>query len=230
MLTLQAVRELALSLPEAVEQDHRGRPSFRVRGKTFATLHPEDGRAVLKLAREDQAALVEASPDVFSLNAWSHQGWTHVELAKVGKAEFAEILGRAWRGVAPKRLAEIAAPESKPRRRRGAATDAQTARGLALALPDANERPCYGTPGFYRGKTLFARLLEDGESIVVKIDFGEREALCELRPDTFIVTPHYRDYAMMIVRLATVKKGELAELLEGAWRRAAPAPKKRRAR
>ena len=103
-------------------------------------------------------------------------------------------------------------------------------RELALALPDANERPCYGTPGFYRGKILFARLLEDGESIVVKIDFPERAALCELRPDTFVVTPHYRDYAMMIVRLATVKKGELTELLEGAWRRAAPAPKKRRSR
>src|ERR687895_325612 len=30
-------RELALSLPEAVEQDHHGRPSFRVGGKIFAT-------------------------------------------------------------------------------------------------------------------------------------------------------------------------------------------------
>jgi hypothetical protein len=148
----------------------------------------------------------------------------------VSKAEFSEILTGAWRGVAPRRLAEIAAPAAKPKRRRGAAIDAQTARELALALPDANERSCYGTPGFYRGKTLFARLLEDGESIVVKIDFGERAALCELRPDTFVVTPHYRDYPMMIVRLAAVKKAELAELLEGAWRRAAPAPRKRRAR
>jgi hypothetical protein len=31
-------RFLALSLPEAVELDHHGRPSFRVGGKIFATL------------------------------------------------------------------------------------------------------------------------------------------------------------------------------------------------
>ena len=32
------VREIALALPDAIEQDHHGRPSFRVRGKIFATL------------------------------------------------------------------------------------------------------------------------------------------------------------------------------------------------
>jgi hypothetical protein len=31
-------RGLALSLPEAVEQDHHGRPSFRVSSRIFATL------------------------------------------------------------------------------------------------------------------------------------------------------------------------------------------------
>src|SRR5690349_7953723 len=35
---LNQVRKLALALPEAVEQDHFGRPSFRVRGRIFATL------------------------------------------------------------------------------------------------------------------------------------------------------------------------------------------------
>jgi hypothetical protein len=32
---------LALALPETVEQDHHGRPSFRVTGKIFATLWDE---------------------------------------------------------------------------------------------------------------------------------------------------------------------------------------------
>jgi hypothetical protein len=35
-------RAVALSLPEAVEQDHHGRPSFRVGGKIFATLWTDD--------------------------------------------------------------------------------------------------------------------------------------------------------------------------------------------
>jgi hypothetical protein len=38
MLTHDAVRRLALALPGAVEQDHHGRPSFRVSGRIFATL------------------------------------------------------------------------------------------------------------------------------------------------------------------------------------------------
>ena len=37
-VTADEARALALSLPEAVEQDHHGRPSFRVGGRIFATL------------------------------------------------------------------------------------------------------------------------------------------------------------------------------------------------
>ena len=33
---------LALALPDAVEQDHHGRPSFRVGGKIFATLWDDE--------------------------------------------------------------------------------------------------------------------------------------------------------------------------------------------
>jgi hypothetical protein len=46
MLDSQTVRELALALPETEEQDHRGHPSFHIRGKIFATLRPADGAAV----------------------------------------------------------------------------------------------------------------------------------------------------------------------------------------
>ncbi|HEV3460901.1 MAG TPA: MmcQ/YjbR family DNA-binding protein [Candidatus Dormibacteraeota bacterium] len=38
MTTVRQLRRIALWLPEATEQDHHGRPSFRVRGKIFATL------------------------------------------------------------------------------------------------------------------------------------------------------------------------------------------------
>jgi hypothetical protein len=34
----EEARRLALAQPEATEQDHHGRPSFRVAGKIFATL------------------------------------------------------------------------------------------------------------------------------------------------------------------------------------------------
>ncbi len=38
MLSAERARELALALPGAVERDHHGRPSFRARGRIFATL------------------------------------------------------------------------------------------------------------------------------------------------------------------------------------------------
>jgi hypothetical protein len=38
MITTDQARQLALGLPDAVEQDHHGRPSFRVEKRIFATL------------------------------------------------------------------------------------------------------------------------------------------------------------------------------------------------
>ena len=66
MITLETVRELALALPEVEEQDHWGRPSFRVRAKIFATLWPAEQRAMLKLPPAEQAALIMLDPATFS--------------------------------------------------------------------------------------------------------------------------------------------------------------------
>jgi hypothetical protein len=38
VLTLDLARALALALPEATEQEHHEMPSFRVRGRIFATV------------------------------------------------------------------------------------------------------------------------------------------------------------------------------------------------
>ena len=103
MVTIDQLRRFAQSLPEAVEEDHRGRPSFRVRGRIFATLHPEDRLAVLKLPIPEQAALESARPDACVLNAWSRQGSTGVRLAKIPKEELERLVVVAWRGVAPQR-------------------------------------------------------------------------------------------------------------------------------
>jgi len=104
MLTSAAMRKLALALPETEEKAHHGHPDFRVRGKVFATLWPDERRAVLRLGRLEQAALVETHPETYS-RAWGATGWTSVQLDTVAVAEFRELLADAWRGVAPKRLA-----------------------------------------------------------------------------------------------------------------------------
>jgi hypothetical protein len=50
MTSARQLRRIALSLPEATEQDHHGRPSYRVGGKIFATLwDPEHVNVMLDL-------------------------------------------------------------------------------------------------------------------------------------------------------------------------------------
>jgi hypothetical protein len=96
------------------------------------------------------------------------------------------------------------------------------ARALALALPGVEEGTSYGTPAFRVGGKLLARLLDDGESLAVRVDFDVRDALLESRPQTFYLTDHYRGYPTVLVRLP-VPSALLREVLDVAWRRTAPA-------
>jgi hypothetical protein len=105
-------------------------------------------------------------------------------------------------------------------------------RRLALALPDVDEAPSYGTPGFRRKGKLFARLHQDGESLVVRADAEERDALIDAEPGVFFVTDHYRGYPWVLVRLTAASEPLLKEVLANAWAWAAPKtkakPKRRR--
>jgi hypothetical protein len=114
------------------------------------------------------------------------------------------------------------APRAPSRRRRPAGVTLAEVRELALALPEAHERPSYGTPGFRVRDKLFARMLEDGESLAVKVTFDQREVMVASAPETFVVTPHYQAYPMVVVRLGHIDRGLLREVLEEAWRQAAP--------
>jgi hypothetical protein len=62
-------RRLALSLPKAVEQDHHGRPSFRVAGRIFATLWDEDHMNVM-LDEPGILTAVQTHPEVCSEVHW----------------------------------------------------------------------------------------------------------------------------------------------------------------
>jgi hypothetical protein len=41
--------------------------------------------------------------------------------------------------------------------------------------------------------------------------------------DAFFVTDHYQNYPMVLVRLDKIRRAELVDLLERAWRAVAPA-------
>ena len=94
----------------------------------------------------------------------------------------------------------------------------KTVRKIALSLKNAEERPSYGTPGFFVRKTIFARILPDDGLVVLKIEYDRREVLMKSDPATYFITDHYRNYPMLIVRLSNVAADDLRELLEDAWR------------
>lgn len=105
---------------------------------------------------------------------------------------------------------------------RRSAINWNTVRRLGLALPETEESTSYGTPALKVNGKLFARLREEGDIIVVRIDPGQRAMRMVADPTTFFVTDHYVPYPYMLVRLTAVAKDDLAELLHDAWRIVAP--------
>jgi hypothetical protein len=94
-------------------------------------------------------------------------------------------------------------------------------RALSLELPAAEESTSYGTPAFKVRKKLFARLREE-DILVIRVDRDERAALIESEPEIYFMTPHYKNYGFVLVRLEAVDRKELREILIESWRLAAP--------
>ena len=87
-------RALALALPEAVEQDHHGKPSFRVGGKIFATLWNE-GRMNVMLDEGGIRTAIDAAPEACEEVWWGKRlAAVGVALARVDRAHLGELLGR----------------------------------------------------------------------------------------------------------------------------------------
>jgi hypothetical protein len=91
-------------------------------------------------------------------------------------------------------------------------------RQLALALPRVEEGTSYGTPAFRVSGKILARFHQDGESLVLKVEFAPREVLTGAQPEMFYVTDHYRCWPFMLVRLKNVELNLLRGLIEDAWR------------
>jgi hypothetical protein len=94
---------------------------------------------------------------------------------------------------------------------------------IGLRLPEVEVSTWFGTPSLkVRGKSM-CRMRTDPDALVLRvIDLGEREALLQGQPDAFFSTPHYDGHPYVLVRLEAVDPGELAELIEDAWRIRAP--------
>jgi hypothetical protein len=95
-------------------------------------------------------------------------------------------------------------------------------RKIALAMTGVVEATSYGTPCFKARGKLFARLLPEGDVLMVRVDPMGRDALVESQPKVFFVTAHYENYPMVLVRLPRVDRTTLREMLHDARRLVAP--------
>ena len=91
-------------------------------------------------------------------------------------------------------------------------------RKIAMKLPDVEEGSTFGFPAFKVAGKTFAwfpkkKEVEPG-SLGVRMSFLERDHRMAARPDAYYVTPHYRDYPSVLVRISLLKQAELRELLE----------------
>jgi hypothetical protein len=115
-------------------------------------------------------------------------------------------------------------PDGGPRVRRseGRGTGLDTVRELMSGFPGVEEGTSYGTPAFRVRKKLLARIQEDAQTLVVRLDFESRDALLASEPEVYFVTDHYAGHPMVLVALPRISRRELAPVLEQAFRLAAP--------
>ena len=115
MVTIDTLRKTALSFPEATEEPHFEKTSFRVKKKIFATYDEIKKIACVKLSEIDQHVFSASDKTIiFPVdNKWGKQGWTLIEMTKVHKDLFIDALTTAYCEVAPKKLADQIRPNDK---------------------------------------------------------------------------------------------------------------------
>jgi len=108
MVTIKQFKMWALSFPEATEEAHFEKTSFRIKEKIFATYDDVNKRACLKLSAMDQHLF--SKPDKTIIypvdNKWGKQGWTLIEMKTIKGNVFFEVLTTAYCEVAPKKLSD----------------------------------------------------------------------------------------------------------------------------
>jgi hypothetical protein len=105
-MTVDEMREIALSFPGVTEGSSYGQPSFLVNKKFFTRLRRDDQSLVLlEVSFDEREMLIEAEPATFHFTA--HYKDYPAVLARVGTlhpGSFRAFLERRWRRIAPKKL------------------------------------------------------------------------------------------------------------------------------
>jgi len=106
-VTIEDVRDIALSLPRAYEAQVREATKFRVGQIVFAAVSPDETKLGFGFPREQRAALVESEPEKFLMPRPSDMRyqWVAARLEALDVEELRELIIDAWTMCVPKSVA-----------------------------------------------------------------------------------------------------------------------------
>ncbi|HEX9235203.1 MAG TPA: MmcQ/YjbR family DNA-binding protein [Actinomycetota bacterium] len=107
MVSINEVRELALSLPRTHEALVRDRVKFRVGRLVYLAFSRDETLMGFGFPKEEREALVASEPNKFLMPSASdlRYNWVVVRLSAIDPTEMREIVTEAWRMVVPKSVA-----------------------------------------------------------------------------------------------------------------------------
>jgi hypothetical protein len=106
-VTIELVRELALSLPRSYEVLVHDRVKFRVGRLVYLAFSRDETLMGFAFPKEEREALIASEPATFMMPKLSDQRyhWVVARLGALDEEEMYEIVVDAWRMVVPKRVA-----------------------------------------------------------------------------------------------------------------------------
>jgi len=107
-VTIDQIRDVAVSLPRSQEAIVRGRVKFRIGQIVYLSLAADGSTMGCGFPKEFREAAIAAEPEKFSLPRESDLrfNWIHVNLAAIDSEEMRDLVEDAWAFCVPKSVAE----------------------------------------------------------------------------------------------------------------------------
>jgi hypothetical protein len=104
-MKISEVRHFALSLPEVTEEPHFQYSSFRIRGKIFATVPPDEEHLHIFVGDGEREIALATQPGFVEKLFWGKRvTGLRISLAKAKPKVVCTLLTQAWSRKAPKNL------------------------------------------------------------------------------------------------------------------------------
>lgn len=95
-------------------------------------------------------------------------------------------------------------------------------RRLGAALPGVEEGTAWGVPALKLHGALLACMAShksaEANTLIVRIGVEQRDAMIADDPRAYYLKPHYEGYPCVLVRLGSIRRDALTDLLQAGWR------------